>query len=290
MKSILLTGGTGFIGTNLINSFKNKFKIYVLKRKSNKKLSIDNHKNIFLINYQNINEIENLIYKKKIDYFINLATHYTNQNDTNNLFKIIESNVLFSTIVLNSINKDYLKKVISIGTMHEHFKNKYYFPHNLYAASKKAFYDMTKFYKLKYSQIKFYNLKFYETFSRDDKRDKIIPKLIHNYKTNKPLTVSSPGLSLNFIHVEDVISAINILLIKKIKSGEYQIKSSNFINIKKLVSTLNKDLSKKIKIKINNKKLIKINYDLKKLPYWKQTIKIENFLKKYFYEKNKNKV
>ena len=44
MKSILLTGGTGFIGTNLINSFKNKFKIYVLKRKSNKKLSIDNHK------------------------------------------------------------------------------------------------------------------------------------------------------------------------------------------------------------------------------------------------------
>ena len=49
-------------------------------------------------------------------------------------------------------------------------------------------------------------------------------------------------------------------------------------------------MSKKIKLKINNKKLIKINYDLKKLPYWKQTIKIENFLKKYFYEKNKNKV
>ena len=33
MKSILLTGGTGFIGTNLINSFKNKFKICFKKKK-----------------------------------------------------------------------------------------------------------------------------------------------------------------------------------------------------------------------------------------------------------------
>tara|TARA_Y200000002_G_C22622529_1_gene638830 strand:+ start:476 stop:1348 length:873 start_codon:yes stop_codon:yes gene_type:complete len=290
MKSILLTGGTGFIGTNFINCFKDKFKIYILKRKSNKKSNIKKHKNIFLIYYKNINEIEYLICRKKFDYLINLATHYTNQNDTNNLIKIVESNILFSTVVLNAINKNYLKKIISIGTMHEHSKNKYFAPYNLYAASKKAFYDMTKFYKLKYNQIKFYNLKFYETFSENDNRDKIIPKIIKNYKINKPIILSSPGLNLNFIHVKDVLSAINIILIKKIKSGDYQIKSSNFINIKNFIDKLNKDLEKKIKIKTNKKKSIKINYDFKKLPYWKQTIKIEDFLKKFFYEKNKNKI
>lgn len=66
MKSILLTGGTGFIGTNLINSFKDKFKIYVLKRRSKKKLTITNHKNLFLINYKDLKDIENLINKKKL--------------------------------------------------------------------------------------------------------------------------------------------------------------------------------------------------------------------------------
>lgn len=290
MKSILLTGGTGFIGTNLVNSFKNKFKIYILKRSSNKKLTINNHKNLFLINYKNLKDIENLINKKKINYLINLATHYTNQNDNNNLLKIIESNILFSSIVLNSINKKYLHKVISIGTMHEHSNNQNFAPYNLYAASKKAFYDIIKFYEFKFKQIKFYNLKFYETFSDNDKRNKIIPKLINNFRINKPITISSPDLSLNFIHVGDVISAINILLIKNIKSGEYQIKSSNFINIKKLIIKLNKNLNKKIKLKINKKRFNKINYRLKKLPYWKQKIKIENFLKKYFYENNKNKI
>ena len=202
MKSILLTGGTGFIGTNLINSFKEKFRIYILKRKSNKKLNIKKYKNIFIINYKNLNEIENLLCKKKINYFINLATHYSNQNDSSNLLKIIESNILFPSIVLNSINKKYLKKVILIGSMHEHFKGKYFTPYNFYAASKKAFYDITKFYKFKYSQIKFYNLKFYETFSENDERKKIIPTLIKKYETNKSLTLYNPGLTLNFIHVK----------------------------------------------------------------------------------------
>ena len=63
MKSILLTGGQVSL-EQINNSLKINLKFMFLKRKSNKKLSIDNHKNIFLINYQNINEIENLIYKK----------------------------------------------------------------------------------------------------------------------------------------------------------------------------------------------------------------------------------
>ena len=286
MKSILLTGGTGFIGNNLINSLKGQFKIFVLKRNNNKTSNIKNDTKLTQLNYSKINEIENLIRRKKITYLINLATHYTNKNDTENLIKIVNSNILFSSVVLNSLNKRYLKKVISIGTMHEHFNNKFFVPFNLYAASKRAFYDIVKFYELKYPKIKFYNLKFYETFSEHDKRNKIIPALITSIKNNKPITLSSSKLRLNFIHVDDVISAIHILLKKEIISGEYQIKSSSFTNIKKLINNININLTKKIKIKIKKEKLSIINYNLKKLPYWKQTTKIEKFLKEYFYEKN----
>lgn len=286
MKSILLTGSTGFIGKNLITSLDKKYKIFVLKRKNSKKLKSKNNKNLSVIYYSNINKVENLLKKKKINYFINLATHYTNKNDTKNLIKIIEANILFSSIVLNSLNKKYLNKVISIGTMHEHYKNNLYNPFNLYAASKKAYYDIVLFFKLKYPKIKFYNLKFYETFSYNDNRQKIIPTLIKNYKKDKITTLSSSKLSLNFIHVYDLISGLNLLLKKKINSGEYLIKSSNFTNIKILIDSLNNRLKKKIKFKIKENKFEKINFNLKKLPNWKQTIKIENFLKEYFYEKN----
>ena len=95
MKSILLTGGSGFIGTNLLNSLKDKFKIYVLKRINNKKKSINVNKNIFIINYKNLKKIENLLCKKKINYFINLATHYSNQNDSSNLLKLLSQTFYF---------------------------------------------------------------------------------------------------------------------------------------------------------------------------------------------------
>ena len=60
MKSILLTGSTGFIGKNLITSLDKKYKIFVLKRKNSKKLKSKNNKNLSVIYYSNINKVENL--------------------------------------------------------------------------------------------------------------------------------------------------------------------------------------------------------------------------------------
>lgn len=65
MKSILLTGSTGFIGKNLITSLDKKYKIFVLKRKNSKKLKSKNNKNLSVIYYSNINKVENLLKKKK---------------------------------------------------------------------------------------------------------------------------------------------------------------------------------------------------------------------------------
>lgn len=275
MKNILLTGGTGFIGKNFTKILKNKYKIFLLVNKKKKYLSFKNEKNINYLFFNNVNEIKNILKKKKITYFVNLATHYTLDDKDKDIIKIINANILLPNLVISSLNKKYLKKIITIGTMMEHSNNSKYYPSSFYAASKRSFEALIRYYELKFPLLKIINLKFYETFSDNDERNKIIPTIKKRFIKNTITKISSTKLSLNFLYVDDIINAIEIILTKKIIPGSYQIKAKKFTKIKDLIEKFNKKNFKKINCKFGNEKLFQINYNLKKLPYWRQKTSIE---------------
>ena len=62
--NILITGCTGFIGSNILNKFQKNNKIYIILRnkKNNKKFK---NKNIKIINYKNYDELNKKISKIK---------------------------------------------------------------------------------------------------------------------------------------------------------------------------------------------------------------------------------
>jgi dTDP-D-glucose 4,6-dehydratase len=174
--------------------------------------------------------------------------------------------------------------------MQEHYHNKEYRPDCLYAATKRSLDKLFFFHKIKLNKIKFYNLKFYETFNTNDKRKKLIPIIKKNYINNLTTKLASRGLNLNFLHVDDVCRAVNIIINKNIKSGEYQIQAKKFSNPKKLIDKFNKINFKKIKYRTKDNNIFNIDYNLKKLPYWKQTTNIENNFNHLLNENYKNKI
>lgn len=288
MKTIFLAGGSGFIGSTFLKKYNHKYKFFVLVRDKKKNLnnSKEKNKNIIYLFFKNNKQIDKILEKIKVDYFVNLATFYSNRNESADIKKIVLSNILFPSLIINALNKKNLKKIINIGTMQEHYHNSQYFPYNFYAASKKSFETLIEFYKRKYNKIKFLNLKFYETFSKKDNRNKILPIIKKKHKKNILLDISSKNLSLNFLHVDDICRAIDLLISKKINDGNYQIQSKNFTNIVKLIKKYNKDNENKINYKIHDENFVKINYKIKKLPYWKQTLFIEDYFEKIINEKN----
>ena len=288
MKTIFLAGGSGFIGSTFLKKYNHKYKFFVLVRDKKKNLnnSKEKNKNIIYLFFKNNKQIDKILEKIKVDYFVNLATFYSNRNESADIKKIVLSNILFPSLIINALNKKNLKKIINIGTMQEHYHNSQYFPYNFYAASKKSFETLIEFYKRKYNKIKFLNLKFYETFSKKDNRNKILPIIKKKHKKNILLDISSKNLSLNFLHVDDICRAIDLLISKKINDGNYQIQSKNFTNIVKLIKKYNKDNKNKINYKIYDENFVKINYKIKKLPYWKQTLFIEDYFEKIINEKN----
>ena len=294
MKNFLITGASGFIGNNFLKKFSNNGNFYYILLKNTKKnkkfknsFKAKNKKFIF---FKNNSEIYTSINKLKINFFINFATYYTKDNNFKNTEQLIKSNILFPSLILESINKKYLKKVITFGSMQEHYQNKEYMPDCLYAATKKSLDKLFFFHKIKLTKIKFYNLKFYETYNANDKRKKLVPIIKKNYINNLTTTLASKTLNLNFLHVDDVCSAVNIIINKNIKSGEYQIQAKKFSNPKKLIDKFNKINFKKIKYITKDNNIFNINYNLKKLPYWKQSANIENNFNHLLNENYKNKI
>ena len=282
-QKILITGSTGFVGSNILNLLlkKNVYIYDVLrnKNKENKKIrDFKKNKNYSPIFYKKFNDLEKKLKKIKIDIVINCATYYTGKNDIKNIENLVQTNIIFCSVILESL-KNKIKKFINFGSMMEYSHGNQFSPKNFYAITKFSFQKIEEFYKLNNTNIKFYDLKLYETYGDNDVRKKIIPTIIKSYSHNKSIKIVSKNLKMNFIHIESLTKAIYMIIFNKIKEGEYCLKNNKFIKIQKLINTLNKKLKKKIKVKyLSSKNISNSTKQLKKFPYWNDKKNLEEFL------------
>ena len=280
MKKIIVTGGSGFIGSNLVNFLIRK-KFYVinldkLTYASNKYSIIKrNNKNYKLIKVDIINKtkIIKIIKKYKPEVIFNLAaeTHVDRSIDGPDNF--IHSNINGTFNLLESLRflqkKNIKPKLIHISTdevygdvkkgirSNENYK---YEPSSPYSASKASADHLVKSY------VKTYNIKAVisnccNNYGPYQFPEKLIPKMISNILNNKELPIYAKGKnSREWIHVEDHCQALFTLYLKGRSGESYNVGSD--INLKNI------DLVKKIikifkdmKIKIGNNSKIKFVKD-----------------------------
>ena len=263
MKKILITGGTGFIGAHLVQNLKNNNKIYLIVRKKIKS-SDKNVKKIFFRNYYDLN----LKLKKiRADIIIHCATHYVKNHNYNDIEKIISSNILFGNILLENLKKMHAKKFINFTTVWENYNGKAGNALNLYSASKQSFKNIIKYYAVLNKNIKFYDLFISDTYGKNDKRTKLINVIKKKISTKKKLLLISKKLSINLTNIQDIISAVNIILERKIKPGRYLLKNNKNFFLGDIIKQISPQ--KKLKIKwMIKKKIIEKFYSIKKLPMW----------------------
>ena len=268
MPNILLTGATGFIGSNILKAIKLNNKVFVLQR-LNSKIIINKSNNIKILKFKDYNSLSNKLKKIKVNTIIHCATHYKKKHSNKDIFKFVESNIMLGNIILENIKILNAKQFINFSTTWEDIDNKENNPKNLYAAYKKSFNCIIQYYKKNFPNINFIDLMVVDTFGENDKRQKLINTLRKNYNQKKITKIISKKLYLNLINVEDIVSAVKIILKNKIRPGKYILKNTNYLNIFNLVEYINKSNSNKIKVKWLSNSLIKdkiLKY--KKLKYW----------------------
>jgi len=268
VPNILLTGATGFIGSNILNAIELNNKVFVTQRLKSK-TKIKKSKNIKILKFKDFKSLSNKLKKIKVDTIIHCATHYKKKHSYKDISQFAESNIMLGNILLENIKILNAKQFINFSTTWEDIDNKKNNPKNLYAAYKKSFNCIIQYYKKKFPAVNFIDLMIVDTFGKNDKRKKLINTLRKNFNQNKITKIISKKLYINLINVEDIVTAVKIILNNKIQPGKYILKNTNYLNIFNLIEHINKSNSNKIKVKWLSNSLIKdkiLKY--KKLKYW----------------------
>tara|TARA_B100000900_G_scaffold148328_1_gene125834 strand:- start:2794 stop:3639 length:846 start_codon:yes stop_codon:yes gene_type:complete len=265
MYDFLITGGTGFIGSRLIQNFKNK-KILVISRK---KIKIKN-KLVRVIIYKSFSDLILKLKRIKARHIIHCATHYTKNHKINDIQKIFEANILLGNILLECSKEMNVKKFINLSTVWELNYNNSNDYLNLYTLSKKIFSKIINFYSIKNKNLKIYNIYLLDTFGEGDKRNKILNEIKKKINNNKKIMIESENLTMNFLNIKDVISAIEIVKNgNNLKKKDYVVCNTKNFKIKKIIEKYNFLNKKKIKYKFLGKKKIGPKLpNISKLPNW----------------------
>ena len=264
----MLTGATGFIGSELLKNLSNYNKVYITLRKRHK--INPNNKNIIKIHFNSYKDLSHKFRKIKIDTVIHCATHYVKSHKFEDIKKLSESNILFGNIILENLKIMRVKKFVNFSTVWENFDGKKDNFYNLYSAYKASFIKIMSFYKKKNLNTKFLNLVISDTFGLRDKRKKIVNLLKTNYKRNLVTKIVSKNLYINLLNVKDIVNAIELILKKNYKSDNYILENKNNFKIYDIVKEIEKYSQKKLRVKWLSNKIIKEKtYQFETLKGWK---------------------
>ncbi len=252
-NKILVTGGAGFVGTNLIKLFlkKTKYKIISIDNYSTgtKKNHIKNSRVKYLKG--KTEDVKKLIKKpneiKSIFHFGEFSRIYQSFVKMN---ECIESNSIGSHAIFNFCLKNKIKLIYSAtsASLGNKGEDKNLSP---YAFSKaknlELLENLKKWFNFKYEIIYFYNVYGPGHISKGDMAT-VIGIFEDHYKRNKPLPVVKPGTQTRrFTHINDTID-ICYLAWKKNLCRHYSIsnkKSYSILEVARMYKTSLKYLPKR---------------------------------------------
>jgi nucleoside-diphosphate-sugar epimerase len=186
------------------------------------------------------------------------------------LLELNKSNILFGNIILENLKIMKTRKFINFSTVWEDYNSIKDNNNNLYSVYKKSFTLLINYYKKILPKISFFNIMLSDTFGVNDNRLKIISVLRKNYKNNKTTKILSKNLFINLINIDDIVSAINLLIKKDIKGDKYVVKNKVSYKMIDLIKTFNLKNDINLKIKWLSNKIIKEKiYPYKKILGWK---------------------
>ncbi len=250
MKTILITGGAGFIGSHVLRTFVKKYSEYQI-------INLD--KLTYAGNLENLKDVEkksnykfikgdivdenfiNDIFKKyNIDGIIHLAAESHVDRSITNPLEFINTNIIGTVNLLNAARQfwgDYKGKRFfhistdevygSLGETGFFTESTNYDPKSPYSASKASSDHLVRAYYNTYNlPVVISNCS--NNYGANQFPEKLIPLAINNIKNNKPIPIYGKGENIrDWLYVEDHANAIDLIFHKGKIGDTYNIGGNN---------------------------------------------------------------
>jgi len=260
-----MTGCCGFIGSNVLNYLCEKYKdvLFINLDKLDycstlNNISVSKNQNYLFFNY-NLNDYKSileLLKKYDVDTIIHFAAQTHVDNSFGNSLQFTLDNV-YGTHTLLECSREYgkIKRFIHISTdevygeveldEEECYETKILKPTNPYAATKASAEHLVFSYYHSF-KLPIIITRGNNVYGPRQYPEKLIPKFIKQLLNNEKCTIHGEGKTVrNFIHVYDVCTAIETIMVKGSIGEIYNIGTNNEYNVleitKKLVKIIKND-------------------------------------------------
>ena len=239
-KKVLITGGSGFIGQNVVEQLLNKnYEIHSITRNAAQK----DQENLIQheIDLMDNSEITKFFNENKFENLIHLAWYVGKKCHTHNL------NIDWTIATLN-LAKAFIenggKCFVGAGTVSE-YEYKYGYlledttptdPKTLYGNSKNALYNILKVY-FKQNNCKFKWVRIFNLYGPNEKPQRLMPSVINSCLKNEDVKVSDCLKYQDYLYVKDTASGI-ISAFESDLEGAINICSNKPVQLKEIVNKI----------------------------------------------------
>lgn len=246
MKNVLITGGTGFIGRQLCAFLKEcGYQVSILGRQSE---TSDDTSPIFdgVGRYAydgSLLSIDDCLSQVRPDCIFHLATLYIRKHQPTDVSDLIQANVLFPALLMESMSRNDVNRVVMAGSYWQFEDGHEYSPTNLYASTKQSAEAVACYYAAK-KNLDIRILYISDTYGPTDPRDKLIANIYRSLAEGKPVEIRSPLATIDLVHVNDVVKAL--LKCATLPTGKLQrwrIQSNSTVMIADLITKIKSLLS-----------------------------------------------
>ena len=240
---ILLTGGNGFIGKALIKKISKNHQVLSLVRKRNKKKQ--HNVNEIEVNLKNIILIESDILKFAPDCCIHLAW----EGLPNYSLEACHSNIDICLSLLEVIIRTKIPRVFFAGTCWEYGSKtgpqiEMNVPEltSLFALTKRFIFSFLETLSLE-NKIEYRWGRIFFVYGPGQRKTSLLPSLWDQYKRSEILSVREPNAIQDFIHIDDLVTGIELLSTLDIPSGPYNLGSGNATLVGQFANIVSKNLN-----------------------------------------------
>ena len=247
---ILVTGGSGFIGTNFIkrNHDNHDITLYDL-------VSTEDYNSNFIegsiLDYEKILDVT-----KEHDVIIHLAAKVGVKKTEDDLISTLDTNILGTRNILKACKENKIKKIIFSSSSEVYGEPKRVpiketenpTPVTTYGISKLVSEEYIKSYSKKFG-VKYSILRFFNVTGPNQTNNFVLPEFVYNAKHDLPIRIHGSGKQVRaFCHVDDVCQALE----KTLTAGDNDV--FNIGNDKEPITI--SELAEKVIAEINSKSKI----------------------------------
>jgi Nucleoside-diphosphate-sugar epimerases len=231
MQTILITGGNGFLGSNIVKSLMGKYKIIVFEKNTNSLVRLQDIIRHVIIYDADNDDIEQIFVNHCIDIIIHTATIYGRNQES--MDAILATNLVLPQKLLALGIKYEVNTFINTDTVLDKFVSDY-------ALTKSQLKDWLFMYS---DKIKIINLQLEHFYGGGGSMDNFISLMIVKMLKNENEIALTEGKQLrDFVYFEDVVRAYSIIIdnINNIQDSynTFQVASGEIVSIRELVETI----------------------------------------------------